>query len=180
MTCPLKITVVQDAEAIAGERVWLSPLAVSDAEEMTAVLSGAELYAFTGGQPPTLDELRDRYARQVAGRPADGSQWRNWIIRRNDDGQPVGYVQATITDAGKRAEVAWVVGLAWQGQGHARDAARALVAWLDARGVTTVQAHIHPDHAASAAVARSAGLQPTGQMEDGERLWSTSRSARSA
>ena len=172
---------MEDAGAIAGEHVWLSPLAVSDAEEMTAVLSGGELYAFTGGQPPTLDELRDRYARQVAGWPADGSQeWRNWIIRRNEDGQAVGYVQATITDAGNRAEVAWVVGLAWQGQGHARDAARALVAWLDARGVTTVQAHIHPDNAASAAVARSAGLQPTGQIEDGEQLWSTSRPCRSA
>jgi RimJ/RimL family protein N-acetyltransferase len=172
---------VQDAEAIAGKRVWLSPLAVSDAEEMTAVLSGGELYAFTGGQPPALGELRARYARQVAGRPADGSQeWRNWIIRRNEDGRAVGYVQATITDAGKRAEVAWVVGLAWQGQGHARDAARALVAWLDARGVATIQAHIHPDHAASAAVARSAGLQPTGHIEDGEQLWTTSRSGCSA
>lgn len=164
--------VLQDVGAIAGERVWLSPLAVADAEEMGAVLSGGELYAFTGGRPPALDELRARYARQVVGRSADGlEEWRDWIIRRDEDGEAVGYVQATITEAGKRAEVAWVVGLAWQGQGHARDAARALVAWLHARGVAVAQAHIHPDHAASAAVARGAGLHPTGQLEDGEQLW---------
>jgi len=173
--------VLREAGGVEGERVWLTPLAVSDAEEMTAVLSGGELYAFTGGRPPTQDELRARYARQVAGRSADGlEEWRNWIIRRDEDGQAVGYVQATIADAGKRAEIAWVIGLDWQGQGHARDAARALVAWLDARGVATVQAHIHPDHAASAAVARSAGLQPTGQIEDAEQLWSASRSGRLA
>ncbi len=35
------------------------------------------------------------------------------------------------------------------------------VAWLDARGVAAIQAHIHPEHAASAAVARGAGLRPT-------------------
>ena len=45
------------------------------------------------------------------------------------------------------------------------------VAWLDARGVAAIQAHIHPEHAASAAVARGAGLRPTGQIEDGEQLW---------
>jgi RimJ/RimL family protein N-acetyltransferase len=70
-----------------------------------------------------------------------------------------------------RAEIAWVVGRAWQGQGYATEAAAALVGWLDARGVRIVQAHIHPGHAASAAVASHAGLLPTGQLQDGEQLW---------
>src|SRR5512146_673633 len=158
---------------IRGARIVLTPLAVGDAEEMTAVLGGEQLYAFTGGHPPTADELRARYARQVAGRSADGQQeWRNWIIRRAADGRAAGFVQATIAGrAGEEvAEVAWVVGLAWQGNGYAAEAARALVAWLEARGVAAIQAHVHPDHEASAAVARGAGLLPTGQVEDGEQL----------
>jgi RimJ/RimL family protein N-acetyltransferase len=157
---------------ISSARLSLVPLAVGDAEEMVGVLSADALYAFTGGSPPGLGELRDRYARLAVGRSPDGSQeWRNWILRRQTDGTAVGYVQATIIGGGARAEIAWVVGVAWQGHGYATEAARALVAWLDSRGVTAVQAHIHPDHVASAAVARRAGLLPTGHFDDGEQLW---------
>jgi RimJ/RimL family protein N-acetyltransferase len=160
------------ADRICAARICLVPLAVADAGEMVRVLSGKDLYAFVGGSPPTVDELRARYAGQAAGHSPDGrEEWRNWIIRRRPDGTAIGYVQATITDEGKRAEVAWVVGLNWQGQGYATEAAQALMGWLDAHGVTTVQARIHPGHAGSAAVARRAGMLPTGRFDDGEQLW---------
>ena len=159
-------------DRIRSARLSLLPLAVTDADEMVGVLSADALYAFTGGSPPTAGELRARYARQSAGRSPDGSEeWRNWIVRREPGGEAIGYVQATIGDGGTRAEIAWVIGVNWQGQGYAAEAAQALVAWLDSRGVAAIQAHIHPDHAASAAVARRAGLAPTGGFEDGEQLW---------
>ena len=159
-------------DQITSARLSLVPLAVADADEMVGVLSGDALYAFTGGSPPGLTELRARYTRLAAGRSPDGrEEWRNWIIRREPDRAAVGYVQATIVDEGTRAEIAWVVGLAWQRQGFAAEAARALVAWLDARGVTAIQAHIHPDHKASAAVAQRAGLQPTSRLDGGEQVW---------
>jgi RimJ/RimL family protein N-acetyltransferase len=69
------------------------------------------------------------------------------------------------------AEVAWVVGPAWQGQGLATEAARALIGWLGRQGAGTIVAHIHPDHHASAAVAAAAGLSPSGDWHDGERRW---------
>ena len=69
------------------------------------------------------------------------------------------------------AEVAWVIGVPWQGRGYATEAAQALVAWLEGVGVTTITAHIHPDHEASAVVASRAGLSPTTELEDGERVW---------
>lgn len=157
---------------ISTPRLRLDPLTVADAAEMVGVLSGAALYMFTGGTPPGLDELRRRYAGQVAGpSPDGGEEWHNWILRRQPGGQAVGYVQATIADQGRCAEIAWVVGLAWQGQGYATEAAQALVGWLEDRGVGVIQARIHPRHATSAAVARRAGLRPAGITEDGERLW---------
>jgi RimJ/RimL family protein N-acetyltransferase len=162
------------SDQIRSARLSLTPLAVADADEMVGVLSGTALYTFTGGSPPGLVELRARYAALATGRSPDGrEEWRNWILRREPDRAAVGYVQATIVDGGTRAEIAWVVGLNWQRQGFAAEAARALVAWLDARGVTVIQAHIHPDHAASAAVARRAGLVPMGRsdFDDGEQLW---------
>ena len=157
---------------LSSARLRLVPVTVSDAGEMVHVLSGAALYAFTGGSPPGLDELRARYARQAGGHSPDGrEEWRNWILRREPGGEAIGYVQATITSAGRRAEIAWVVGLDWQGRGFATEAARALVTWLDARGTTVIQAHIHPGHAASAAVAWRAGLRPAGTFQAGEQLW---------
>jgi RimJ/RimL family protein N-acetyltransferase len=83
-----------------------------------------------------------------------------------------GTVQATISTVDDPvAEVAWVVGKPWQGQGIATEATRALIAWLRQQSVKTVIAHIHPDHHASAAVAAAAGLTPTGQLQDGEMRW---------
>jgi RimJ/RimL family protein N-acetyltransferase len=52
---------------------------------------------------------------------------------------------------------------AWQGHGIASEAARAVVGWLERRGVAIITAHIHPDHHAAAAVATRAGLRPTGE-----------------
>lgn len=157
---------------ITAGRTDLVPLAVADAEEMVRVLASDDLYTFIGGSPPTLGGLRARYTAQVAGRSPDGEQeWHNWIIRRRDGGQAVGYVQATIADGGRRAEVAWVVGSEWQGNGYAAEAAQAMVGWLHDRGVTTIEAHVNPGHPASEAVARHAGLHPTDTLTDGERLW---------
>ncbi|MFE6227077.1 MULTISPECIES: GNAT family N-acetyltransferase [unclassified Streptomyces] len=152
----------------AGERLELVPLEVGHAEEMVGVLGDPALHRFIGGAPEGLEELRARYARWAAGAPEPGTSWCNWVVRERNGGRLVGTVQATV--AGDRAEVAWVVGTAWQGRGYASEAARALVGWLRDRGRTVV-AHVHPEHAASAAVARAAGLVPTDEVHDGEVRW---------
>lgn len=74
-------------------------------------------------------------------------------------------------DGVRMAEVAWLVGTAAQGSGAAAECAAAMVAWLREGGVAIVRAHIHPDHAASAAVARRLGLAPTDERVDGEIRW---------
>jgi RimJ/RimL family protein N-acetyltransferase len=161
-----------DREAIRTERLDLVPLTPADAAEMVTVLGAPELYEFIGGAPPGEAELRARYVRQSAGRSPDGSQdWRNWVIRERPGGAAVGTVQATIAEGGTQAEIAWVVGLPWQRRGYAAEAARAVVGWLDSRGVRTISANIHPQHHASAAVARRAGLSPTEGFHEGERVW---------
>ena len=155
------------------------PLEPAYAEEMAAVLADPALYGFTGGEPPVPAALRTRYERQCAGSPDPGERWWNWVLRVRPAGdgeargELVGYVQATVR--GSRAEIAWVVGTPWQGRGYASEAAQGLAAHLaSAGGVRELVAHIHPDHAASAAVALAAGLGPTGEWEDGERRWAAS------
>ena len=109
----------------------------------------------------------------MAGSPTSGEVWLNWVVRSRVDARAVGTVQATlIDDAGRwRAHVAWVIGVPWQNQGFASEAASALVDWLGDRGVRDVMAHIHPAHRASEIVATRAGLRPTDEDADGERVW---------
>jgi RimJ/RimL family protein N-acetyltransferase len=64
-----------------------------------------------------------------------------------------------------------VIAAARQGRGYAKEAAAAMVAWLEQQSVRGFVAHIYPDHAASNRVARHLGLRPTNVMEDGEVRW---------
>jgi RimJ/RimL family protein N-acetyltransferase len=161
------------ANPIDSDRVVLRPLRVSDAEEMVGVLSSPELYVYIGGEPPTLDTLRRRYTDLVVGHSPDGEQeWLNWIVRLKGSDEPaIGTVQATIMEGGGRAEVAWLIGGQRQGHGYGSEAAAALVHALICAGVPWVTAHVHPEHAASEAVARACRLMPTEEFHDGERRW---------
>lgn len=155
-------------ETIVSDRLVLTPLDIADADEMVAVLSDPALYAFTGGEPPSLDQLQVQYRHQAAGSPRAEEEWHNWIVRLQ--GVAVGFVQATVSCGA--ADLAWVVGTPWQGHGYATESSRAMRDWLAGLGVVRFFAHIHPDHAASKAVAGRLGLRPTGRIDDeGEMIW---------
>ncbi|WP_091692953.1 GNAT family N-acetyltransferase [Micrococcus terreus] len=150
----------------------LHPLTVEDAPAMVSVLADPALYEFTGGEPPTEEQLTRRYTAQSQGHSPDGTeQWINMIVVLHPGAQPIGFVQATVPTDGGPAEIAWVIGAPWQGQGHAAEAARQLLAHLAERGVTEVLAHIHPDHTASQRIATHLGLHPTSEVVDGEIAW---------
>src|SRR5580704_18261143 len=103
------------AESISTARVELLPLSAEYADEMAGVLADPGLYTFTGGSPPTAAALRARYERMIAGSADPDVSWCNWVIQLRESGSLAGTVQATIsTGKAAVAEVAWVVGTAWQ------------------------------------------------------------------
>jgi RimJ/RimL family protein N-acetyltransferase len=161
------------AELVTARQLTLVPLRAEHATEMAVVLADPDLYTFTGGTPPTRQDLRARYERWLAGSPDPAVSWCNWVIQLHSSSRLAGMVQATISTSGDQpvAEVAWMVGRPWQGRGIATEAARALVAWLQRQSIRTVIAHIHPRNEASAAVAAAAGLTPTDHWQDGEITW---------
>jgi RimJ/RimL family protein N-acetyltransferase len=155
---------------IVTDRIELRPLSLDDADDMVAVLADETLYAVTGGRPPDLAALQGRYTRQAVGHSADGTEtWHNWILRLREDGVAIGFVQATVVDA--TAELAWLVGVPWQGRGYATEAVRAAVDHLAADGVAKITAHIAPGHRPSEIVAERVGLTVTDLIHDRERLW---------
>lgn len=166
---------------IETPRVSMEPLAVSHAPEMREALADPGLYRYIGGAPPSLRELTERYSRQAAGRSADGEQgWLNWIIRRRDSGDAIGFTQATLHGEGSSvvADIAWVVAARHQGRGFASEAAAAMRAWLRGRGIDRCIAFIAPANLASERVARTLGLHPTEEVVDGEVRWESSPAAR--
>ena len=107
---------------IVTARLTLDPLAAADADAMFAVLDDERMHEFTGGSPLTLEELQSRYERLAVGQSADASElWFNWIVRTAVDATPVGVMQATVAADGSSADVAWEVGVPWQGRGIASE-----------------------------------------------------------
>ena len=155
-------------ESLHTSRLSLTPLDLADAAEMVVVLADPDLYTYTGGAPPTLAQLDEQYRYQTADAPHEGEIWHNWILRHN--GTAIGFVQATVKD--DSADLAWVVGVPWQGSGFATEASHAVKDWLADHGTRRFSAHIHPDHRASGAIATRLGLRPTGHLDDdGEMIW---------
>lgn len=162
------------ADEIVTDRLRLTPLSPAYADALFPVLDDERLHAFTGGRPDTLEETRARLSAWSSERSPDGRQaWLNWLVRSTDDGRVLGTTQATVERAphGLVAVLAWTTATAEQGRGVARAAATAMAYWLVGSGVGRMEAHIHPEHPASAAVARHVGLAPTGEQVDGETVW---------
>lgn len=144
----------------------------SHAAAMFTLLSDTELYRFTGGSPPaSVEEVETWFSALESRQSPDGSErWLTWIVQLESSRTAIGYVQSTI--AGNKADVAWLIGTSWQGNGYAREAVRQLGAWLQEEGMATITARIHPHHRASQKVASSLGLSPSGEYCDGEEIWS--------
>jgi RimJ/RimL family protein N-acetyltransferase len=171
-------------------------VSIEHAEEMVGLLADRRLYAFYDDeQSPSLEQLRDRYSRQAAGLSPDGREvWHSWIVRERESGAAIGFVQATVGatagtslasvdtadtpyDGRTSAELAWVIGVAWQGRGYATEAAAGVRDAVRGPGSVTgddvalVHAHIAPGHAASETVARRLGMRPSDAVHEGEIRW---------
>jgi RimJ/RimL family protein N-acetyltransferase len=103
----------------------------------------------------------------------------NWIIRRRDTDDAIGFTQATLARSSTSLAVgiAWLVALEHQNNGFATEAAGQMREWLRQQGVITLIAYIHPNNNPSDRVAHKLGLHATDVMVDGEVRWATGGSS---
>jgi ribosomal-protein-alanine N-acetyltransferase len=143
-----------------GEGVTLEPQLESHAGELYPVLADPALYTFTDDKEPASEAaFRERLRRLESRASPDGTQhWLNWIVR-NDAGDAVGYVQATIFPD-HSAEVAYVIGRAFWRRGYAAAAMLTVLEELrQCYGVDTARATLDPGNAASLALLRRLGFE---------------------
>ena len=132
---------------VAGYRIDLEAVTVDDAPALFDALDQPEVGTYIGGPYADSSEgMAVLIARWMSGPPTDrpGETWRNFVVRLAD-GTVIGHAQATVHD--DWAEVAWVLGSAWWGQGYGSEAAEVLlqhVASID--GIQRVWATVHPDN----------------------------------
>lgn len=152
----------QPIPRLSGRLLALAPIGPRHAEQLFPVLADLQLYRYIPGEPPTdVDRLRERFRRWAGGRSPDGAElWWNWAIEVTPDTQ-VGYVQATVWPQARRAEIGYVVGRQWQGQGLATEAVSLLLTHLGAAGVVLVEATVDPRNVPSTRLLEGLGFAAT-------------------
>lgn len=128
-------------------RVTIEPLALRHSEELFAALDDPRVGRYLGGPDvTTLAALRARINRLEAGAPAgSGQEWWNFAVLL--EGRVIGRLEATLHH--DVAEVAYVFGPPWWGQGLATESVGWLMATLAEHGVGEYWATVDPGNQAS-------------------------------
>ena len=148
---------------IETERLTLRGWRDDDAAAHHAMCADPAVVAYLGPSPSLADSVAV-VARQVAILADYGACF--WALERRDTGAFIGWcgikpgpVGTPIED---RPEIGWSLHVAAQGKGYASEAVRGALVWgaghFEGRFTRTV-AMIHPDNAASVAVAARCGFR---------------------
>lgn len=145
------------------ERLTIEPLDQRHAPALFAALNDDRVGTYIGGPDVTsVADLRKRIEFLAAGPPADRHQiWCNWAVLA--EGTVVGRVEATIHDG--IAEVAYVFGPAYWGQGYATEATAWMIDEVRSLGAQACWATVAPDNVASVALLERLGFVPA-PMDD--------------
>jgi ribosomal-protein-alanine N-acetyltransferase len=170
----------------ATDRISLEPLTAAHAAELFPVLSHAAIYTYIADQPPvSVSALAERYRRLESRYSPDGSQqWLNWVMRRSESHECIGYVQATV-HATSTADFAFVLAPPFWGLGLAHEASIVALAFLFTEfGVSSVFATADRRNLRSSALLLRLGFQrvpsasyPHGTKEDSDDVFRLNRNA---
>lgn len=132
-------------------QLTIEPLREAHADLLFAAYQDSRIYTYIPGQvPPSLDALRREFKAFEAGAPPESNEvWLNWIVKRSENQQAVGTLQAT-RFANSELWIGYTIAPACWGQGIAKEAVGWLLAELRRRfGACTVLAAVDTRNIAS-------------------------------
>ena len=156
---------------IETDRLSLRPVELGDFDKLTALWRNTDFTRYIVGRALTDEEIWFRLLRDLGHWNALGIG--NWSVHNREDGAYVGSVgilnyRRAVQPSMEDPELGWGVNPAYQGQGMAREALRAVLQWADAN----LSAHrticmIGPDNTPSIRLANAVGYRPWVQTEYG-------------
>lgn len=154
---------IRSAPRLETERLVLREFTRDDLDAHAATLGDIEVMRHISGEPISREDSMRRLFMSVGQWPVDGIGM--WAVERKADGRLVGQVgffdmardmQPNIEGL---PEMGWIFDTCVHGQGIAREACDAALAWLDAnRGPVEVPAIISEGNAASMKLAERLGF----------------------
>ncbi len=153
-----------DVPSIDTERLTLRGHRLDDFADSLALWSDPEVTRHIGGRPSTEEEVWARLLRYVGHWSLLGFGY--WVVREKGSGRFVGEVgfadfhRDMDPPLGPAPEAGWVLAPAAHGKGYATEAARAALAWGEARlGWARTVCIIDPENAPSLRVADKCGFR---------------------
>ncbi len=154
---------------LSTERLTLTPVAVGDMDDLTALWADADFTRHIMGRGLSEEEVWFRLLRDVGHWQVKG--YGNWSIRETATGAYVGSVgvldyRRDMTPPFDAPELGWGVAPAFQGRSMAREALQAALGWTDQhRSEPRTVCMISPDNAASIRLAERVGYRPYGHAD---------------
>jgi RimJ/RimL family protein N-acetyltransferase len=152
-------------------RLRYEPLITEHAQALFPVLADPAVYRYIDDDIPTsVEELSKRFKQMSSGPPVNRTDelWWNYAVRLVESSLLIGRLEATIVQ--DRAEVAYLFGPAYWGQGYATEAMLWLHRQLQARtSASTFWATVRPENLRSIKLLRRLGYA---QVSEWPRLLS--------
>ncbi|WP_349956969.1 GNAT family N-acetyltransferase [Rhizobium sp. ZPR3] len=162
-----------DAESFAStDRLILRRFVPEDFEAYRAYRSLPEIYRYLYSDPPSEEEMRERFDASFNTRLSDdGDILRCAVVRREDDAL-VGQVSLKIANkAALQAEVGYMFNPAFAGKGYATEAAAAIITLgFEKFGFHRIFARLDAKNAGSVGVVERLGLRREAHLIENDRF----------
>jgi len=163
---------VKQRPELTTARLRLRPFALSDAPELTPLVSARDIAATTLNIPHPYEEAMAEEWISTHEEKWESGELAVFALVRSDDDQLVGAMGLVIQEKHRRAELGYWVGKPFWGEGFATEAAQAVVAFgFDELNLQKVLACCFRENPASARVLEKIGMKYEGRLRGHVEKW---------
>jgi RimJ/RimL family protein N-acetyltransferase len=153
---------------IRTERLVLRRFTYDDVQDIIAFVSHPSVARATPEIEPTESAVTKYVDRQNAYRPFELGKCFDLAVQRKKDGRVIGLLSLVCKEH-QQGEIGWALGVDYRGQGHATEAAKALVAYgFTSLGLHRIYATTSSANPGSWRVMERLGMRPEAHLREAE------------